>query len=105
MFIELLTDRGLSLSSLNALLRLSECGSLIKAARDDRGLQSRYSHYLRDLSRFFGTELTVRAGKSIRLTPAGEELAQIARDSFQSLLQFRQNVRKEPHAFRLGADD
>jgi DNA-binding transcriptional LysR family regulator len=57
------------------------------------------------MSGFFGVELTVRAGKSIRLTPAGEELAQIARYCFQSLLQFRQNARNEPHSFRLGADD
>jgi DNA-binding transcriptional LysR family regulator len=105
MYDELFIQQGLSLERLNALVLLSEHGSLIKAARGDFGLQSRYSHYLREMSAFFGTELTIRAGKSIRLTPAGEELALMAREQFQSLLQFRYNARNEPHAFRIGAND
>jgi DNA-binding transcriptional LysR family regulator len=105
MFEFLFNEQGLSIERLHALVRLNECGSLIKAAGNDKGKQSRYSHYLRELSVFFGIELTARAGKVIRLTPAGKDLARIAQQHFESLLQFRQSVRSEPRDFRIGASD
>ncbi len=105
MFEELFTEEGLSLERLNALIQLSDAGSLLRAAGDDKGRQSRYSHYLRELSGFFGTKLTTRAGKSIRLTPAGEELVRLSREHFQELLQFRRDARSEVQEFRLGAGD
>lgn len=105
MFEELFTEEGLSLERLNALIQLSDAGSLLRAAGDDKGRQSRYSHYLRELSGFFGTKLTTRVGKSIRLTPAGEELVRLSREHFQDLLQFRRDARSEAQEFRLGAGD
>jgi DNA-binding transcriptional LysR family regulator len=41
----------------------------------------------------------------VRLSPAGKQLAQIAQEHFQSLLQFKENIHKEPNEFRLGAED
>lgn len=105
MFNELFNQQGLSLERLHVLLQLRACGSLIKAAGNDKGRQSRYSHCLRELSEFFGVELTTRAGKIIRLTAAGNQLAQIAQEHLQSLLQFRQEIRKELQTFRLAARD
>jgi DNA-binding transcriptional LysR family regulator len=105
MFEKLLSEQGLSIERLHALVQLNECGSLIKAAGNDKGKQSRYSHYMRELSVFFGVELTTRVGKIVQLTPAGKGLAQIAQEHFQSLQQFRQNVRSQPRDFRIGAED
>ena len=99
MFTELFGEHGFWMERLLALLQLEEQGSLIKAAGDDKGRQSRYSHHLRELSAFFGVELTGRAGKKLQLTPAGKELAQIARQYFRSLESYRQKVRGQSPSF------
>jgi DNA-binding transcriptional LysR family regulator len=105
MYDDLFQQTGLSFERLYALIRLSETGSLIAAARGDAGLQSRYSHYLRELSTFFGTELTERAGKTIRLTAAGEALVKMVRGHFRGLLDFRSQVRNVPRDFNIGSGD
>jgi DNA-binding transcriptional LysR family regulator len=105
MFEKLLVQQGLSIERLHALLQLSEHGSLIKAAGGDKGKQSRYSHNLRELSAFFGVELTTRVGKVVGLTLAGKALAQIANESFQSLEQFRREACREAPDFRVGGED
>jgi DNA-binding transcriptional LysR family regulator len=105
MYDDLFRRKGLSFERLHALLRFSETGSLIAAAKGDVGMQSRFSHYLRELAGYFGTELTERSGKSIRLTAAGEELVEIVRKQFSELLDFKDQVRHEPHVFQIGAGD
>jgi DNA-binding transcriptional LysR family regulator len=89
MFDDLFKIRGLSHERLNTLLKLSETGSLIKAANDDLGRQSRLSHHVRELSEYFGIELTEKAGRSVKLTAAGRSLVQITREHFQALQAFR----------------
>jgi len=105
MFEELFDRGGLSLERLHALVLLAEHGSLIRAANGDAGLQSRYSHHLKELSAFFGVELTERVGKSIRLTANGDEIVQLAREHFQDLVRFKRAVQRRPPSFRLGAMD
>ena len=87
------------------MILLDESGSLIRAAKEDTGRQSRLSHHLRELSAFFGAELTQRAGKSIRLTPAGKELARMVREHFLGLQAFRSETAGVIPAFRIGAGD
>ena len=103
MYEELLNQRGLSLERLHALIQLGEEGSLIRAARGDAGVQSRYSHYLQELSAYFGVALTERVGKTIRLTAAGEELVRIAREQFQRLVQFKNDAAGTSMSFRIGS--
>jgi len=105
MFEDLFNTRGLSHERLNTLLKLSEAGSLIKAANDDLGKQSRLSHHLRELSEYFGIELTEKAGRSVRLTGAGEALVQIIREHFQALQSFRNNATGTVPTFRIAAGD
>ena len=105
MFEEFFANGGLSFERLNTLLKLSEAGSLIKAAKNDIGQQSRLSHHLRELSEFFGVELTERAGKSIRLTPAGKSLVQLAREHFLELQAFRNQTAKIIPTLRIAAGD
>lgn len=105
MFSEFLNSRGLSLERMHALVQLSEKGSLIRAAGGDSGRQSRYSHYLRELSEFFGIPLTEKTGKAIRLTAAGEDLARIAREQLQTLQNFQRSVKSTGREWRIGAGD
>jgi DNA-binding transcriptional LysR family regulator len=105
MFEELFHQRGLSLERLHALVQLGEEGSLIRAAKGDSGLQSRYSHHLKELASYFGVEITERIGKTIRLTGDGERLVRLTREQFQNLLQFKKEVQGRAPAFRLGAAD
>src|ERR1700690_167890 len=105
MFEDLFATRGLSLDRLHALVLLSESGSLIRAAKGDAGLQSRLSHRLRELSEFFGTELTVKAGKSIKLTAAGESLARMAREHFLGIRSFRNQITGGGDAYQVAAGD
>jgi DNA-binding transcriptional LysR family regulator len=103
---ETLFDRGgLSLERLHALILLADEGSLIRAAKGDSGLQSRYSHHLKELSAYFEVDLTERVGKTVRLTASGETLLRLTREHFQSLLRFRDEVQGRAPSFRLGAGD
>lgn len=105
MFEELFTKRGLSFERLNTLLKLSESGSLIKAANRDFAKQSRLSHHLRELSEFFGVELIERAGRSVKLTAAGEMLVQLSREHFFALEAFRNQTAREIPTLRIAAGD
>jgi len=90
---------------LHTLIQLAEEGSLIRAAKGDAGLQSRFSHQLKDLSTFFGVALTDRVGKTIRLTEPGERLVKLVREHFQSLTQFMNDAKGHALSFRLGSAD
>ncbi len=105
MFEDLFKIGGLSFERLNTLLKVSEMGSLIKAADNNLGKQSRLSHHLRELSEYFGVELTERAGKSVRLTAAGESLVQLAREHFLALQSFRNQATKAIPTLRIAAGD
>jgi DNA-binding transcriptional LysR family regulator len=105
MFESLLATSGLSYERLHALILLGDSGSLIKAAKGDSGLQSRLSHRLRELSEFIGTELTAKDGKSIKLSPPGERLAEIAREHFMAIQGFRDRAMGFATTFRIGAGD
>lgn len=105
MFTHLFEQQGLSLERLHAILLLVDHGSLIRAAYGDAGRQSRLSHHIKELSAYFGIELTERIGKTVQLTTAGEELARIARAHFTELSRFKNSISKAPPTFRFGAGD
>src|SRR6267378_2799467 len=105
MFEDLFKTGGLSHERLNTLLNLSKKGSLIKAANDDFGKQSRLSHHLRELSEYFGIELTEKAGRSVKLTAAGRSLVQITREHFLALESFRNQAAGAIPTIRIAAGD
>jgi DNA-binding transcriptional LysR family regulator len=105
MFEELFKSGGLSHERLNSLLKLSEMGSLIRAAENDHGKQSRLSHHLRELSEYFGVELTEKAGRSVKLTSAGQSLVQLTREHFLALQSFRNRVTGSVSTMRIAAGD
>lgn len=105
MFEELFANRGLSLDRLRALLEVQQAGSIAQAAPGDPVRQSQYSRQLRELAEFFGTTLTQRRGKELKLSAEGERLAGIARAHFQSLHDLRQDCLQEEAEYRLAAGD
>lgn len=105
MFEKLFSERGLSLDRLKVLLEVGDAGSIAQAAPGDPVRQSQYSRQLRELSEFFGCEVTQRRGKVLKLTPEGERLAELTREHLRSLDDFRAECRQQKIAFTLGAGD
>lgn len=105
MFESLFSERGLSLDRLKVLIEVRDAGSIAQAAPGDPVRQSQYSRQLRELSEFFGCEVTQRKGKLLKLTTQGEKLAELAREHLRSLDDFRAECRDESVAFTLGAGD
>lgn len=105
MFDSLFSTTGLSLDRLRSLLEVDEAGSIADTAPGDSGRNSLYSRQLRELSAFFGCQLTKREGKCIKLTPYGKRLAQLSRDYMQGLSDFRATIQKQQIEFRIAAGD
>lgn len=105
MFDDFLAREGLSLDRLHSLIRLSDTGSLIKAADGDASRQARMSHHIKELSSFFSAHLTERSGKSLKLTEEGERLTEIARSFLGALKSFQRGVEGGQLTWSLGATD
>lgn len=105
MFEDLVGSKFLTFDRLHAVIRLSEAGSLIEAAKRDHDVASRLSHRLGELSKFFGTALTTRAGRKLRLTPAGEALARLAREQLLGIQAFRDEAKGMVRTYNIGAGD
>lgn len=93
MFEDLLARSGLSFDRLRNFLLVAEAGSMVKASGGDPVRQSLFSRQIRELEEFFGTQLTQRQGKGIRISPAGQRLASLIREQLQGLADFQ----KEQH--------
>ena len=105
MYEKLFSRRGLSLERLKVFLEVADAGGIAKATGTDPVRQSQYSRQLKELAGYFGVELIQRRGRSLKLTPAGERLARVIRESFSSLDDFGKACAEEPLRFRIGAGD
>ncbi len=105
MFENLFSEHGLSLERLRTLQLVSEAGSIAAAARGDTTRQSQYSRQLKELEQFFGTTLTRRQGRELKLTAAGQELLQIVNAAFVSLDDFKCRVSETGYRYKLGCGD
>ena len=103
MFEELFSHSGLSLDRLRSFLEMAEAGSIAKAAPGDVNRQSLISRQIRELEEFFGSELTVRRGKTLALSPAGKRLAVLIREQFRDLLEFQQEQHQLMKSVSIGA--
>lgn len=97
--------RGLSLERLHTFLLVADAGSIVRAAGADPVRQSQFSRQLGELEEFFGTQLTQRTGRSLRLTEAGRRLAITARTQFDGLNDFLQEAEQSPVQVSIGAGD
>ncbi len=103
MFESLFSRGGLSLDRLRSFLELSLAGSISKAASGDPSRQALVSRQIRELEEFFGTELTLRSGKTLILSPAGQRLALLIREQFQDLNDFQLEQHNHSKSFSIGA--
>ena len=71
------------------MVEVCSVGSISKAVGGDSVLRSLYSRQLKELEDYFGVELTRRKGRGLVITEKGHTLAQIAREQFQGLSDFR----------------
>jgi DNA-binding transcriptional LysR family regulator len=104
-FTRLFIENGLSLERLAALVAVDDAGGIANAAPDDDSRQSLISRQISQLEEFFEIELKSKAGKTIRLTPAGKQLAKLAREHLQSLEEFQRTCRQQPSEVVIGAGD
>ena len=75
----------LEIRHLKLLMAVAEKGSVTEAGRRLHVTQSALSHQLRDAEEKLGTELFLRLGKKMVLTPAGEKLLESARKVLDEL--------------------
>ncbi|MFT3868770.1 MAG: LysR family transcriptional regulator [Nibricoccus sp.] len=105
MFDTLFAERGLSLDRLKVLVEVQDAGSIAQAAPGDPIRQSQYSRQLRELSEFFGVEVTKRQGKILKLTVQGARLAELARNQLRSLQDFRSECHAGCVEYSIAAGD
>lgn len=105
MFEQLISKDGLSLGRLRSLLEVYEAGSIVGAAPGKSNRQTQISRELRQLSEFFGCELTERKGKVIRFTEKGSELVRLVRNYFSELEDFRATCLEEKASYLIGCGD
>ena len=101
-----LFDRGgLSLDRLRSFALIAEAGGLSLAAEGDPTRMSLFSKQVKELETFFGVPLTRRQGRTIKLTEAGNRLAQLAQAHLSGLEDFQQTCRGLPQILSLGASN
>ncbi|MFC5455980.1 LysR family transcriptional regulator [Prosthecobacter fluviatilis] len=94
---------GLSLDRLRNFLAFAEKGSIAKAAPDNLARQALISRQIGELEQYFSAELTVRRGKSLALSEAGESLANLVRSQFKDLEDFQKKLCGRRRTFSIGA--
>jgi DNA-binding transcriptional LysR family regulator len=82
---------------------LAKAGSIAKAAPDDLTRQSQISRQISELETFFGSELTVRRGKTLALSEAGQRLALLIQQQLRDLDDFRIEQLQLKKSFAIGA--
>jgi DNA-binding transcriptional LysR family regulator len=105
MFDSLFSRRGLSLERLKALIEVHDAGSIARTAPGNAVRHSQYSRQLRELSEFFGCEVTHRRGKLLKLTVEGMRLAELVRPLLRDLEDFYLECKDENTIFKIAAGD
>lgn len=94
---------GLSLDRLRNFLAFAEKGFIAEAAPDSLARQALISRQIGELEQYFSTELTVRRGKTLALSDAGKNLANLVRSQFKDLKDFQKKLCSQRRTFSIGA--
>jgi len=100
-----LTRSGLSLDRLASFLAVVDAGGIAAAADKDPVRQSQFSRQLKELEEFFGCTLLERRRGMFRLTTAGHELRDLARETLARLGDFERRCTAQPTEIHLGAGE
>jgi DNA-binding transcriptional LysR family regulator len=99
-----LFDRGgLSLDRLRSFALIAQAGGLSLAAGGEPARMSLFSKQVKELETFFGVALTRRQGRTVKLTEAGQRLAQLAHAHLSGLEDFQQTCQGVPQTLSLGS--
>jgi DNA-binding transcriptional LysR family regulator len=101
----LLAKKGISLDRFRSFLAVADAGGMAKAAPGDPVRQSQLSRQIGELEAAFAVPLTERKGRSVALTPAGRQLAEVLRESFARLGEVATQARAAVPTLTLGAGD
>lgn len=105
MFETIFARRGLSLDRLKTLVEVDASGSISVAAGRSPARQSQFSRQLRELSEFFGLELTEHKGKQVKLTAQGSCVAALTRQFLVGLEDFQSENQNAVVPIRIAAGD
>ncbi len=82
----------MNVNQMETFLTVLEKGSFSAAARELHLTQPAISLQIQSLENFFGTQLMVRAGKSIILTPSGEEVRRAIEEMLATVKRTRATI-------------
>ena len=102
-FKSLFGKGGLSLDRLRNFALIADAGGLSLAAGGDPARMSLFSKQVKELEGFFGVALTLRQGRRVRLTQAGQELARLAHAHLSGLEDFQQTCKGVPQTLSVGS--
>ena len=105
MFESVFLNRGLSLDRLKTMVEVHHSGSIASVAEGDPTRASLYSRQLKELSEFFGSELTERKGRTISLTREGIFLAQLSYEFFLQIEDFLAECQNDNVEYSICAGD
>ncbi|MEZ5387192.1 MAG: LysR family transcriptional regulator [Prosthecobacter sp.] len=105
MFKHLANQSGFSLERLASLCEIAEAGSIGQASRGDANKQSQLSRQIAELEAVFGVALLARQSRPFRLTQQGKELAQAARQFFQSVDDLQKLACEQAQRVVIGAGE
>jgi DNA-binding transcriptional LysR family regulator len=100
-----LARSGLSLDRLASFLAVVDAGGIAAAAARDPVRQSQFSRQLKELEEYFGCTLLERRRGVFRLTSAGHELRDLARETLARLGDFERRCSAQPMEIHLGAGE
>lgn len=105
MYDALFAQGGLSLERLRTFCTIVRAKGIGAGAGDDPVRQSQFSRQLRELERFFGTELIHRGRGPTRLSPAGEDLLRLVSPLLSGLEELVMRCHELPVSLRVGAGE
>jgi DNA-binding transcriptional LysR family regulator len=94
---------GLSLDRLRNFVLIAEAGGVSRAANQNATRMSLFSKQIKELETFFGAALTRRLGRTVQLTEAGRQLAQLARAYLSGLEDFQRTCQGVPQTLSIGS--
>lgn len=101
----LFSTQGISLERMQNFCRVAETESFTVAADGDPNRQTLYSRQVKDLERFFGTELFVRKGRTVVLSESGRQLHALLSEYFNALEDFKELCSDSVRSFNIGTGD
>lgn len=105
MYNQLFSKSGLSLDRFHSFLKVSEYESFTKAAEGDSNKQTLYSRQVKELEKYFETELFSRRGRTVVLTESGKRLQLLIQEYFSALEDFQESCSSSIGEIKIGAGE